>query len=391
MNRFYILLALAACSSKDDDSINPPPFGDDPIYLGVGALGHDSHDISTLKMNTIASSSDGLDLPRDLAFNPGVEGELWVVNRADDSVTILKNAGMDDQSSRHIVDPYAFHFMEEVSSIAFGAPEMAGTDYFNFGTCHESRNTYNDQGAPNDFMGPSLWSSDQAIFGISNPEAAAYLSDLWGSPADLGSHIDMLHETPLCMGIAWEDTNLYWVFDGSTGAIDRIDFVDDHGAGWDDHSDGIVGEYAKGEFARVEGVPSHMEFDAATGYLYIADTGNGAIKVLDTTSGERGSNLPKMEPGTDHYQMDDVLVWTLIDGADFDISMPSGLAIVDGHILVTDHATGIIHAFDMDGNLVDWLDTELGERALMGIIANSLDDIWIVDAKADKIIRLQTL
>ena len=60
---------------------------------------------------------------------------------------------------------------------------------------HESRNTYNDQGLGDDFMGPTLWTSDPEIFGY-NPDAVEYLSDLFGMPVDLGSHIDMLHESP---------------------------------------------------------------------------------------------------------------------------------------------------------------------------------------------------
>ena len=396
MTRLSILLVLSACINPKDETVGPPPFMDDTgtamddtgtaIDLpGVGALGHESHDLSAVNMSTVGSRSDGLDVPRDLAFNPGFEGELWVVSRDDDSATIFQDAGTANQSHRHVIDPFAMHFMEEVSSIAFGVPIMPETDFYNFGTCHESRNTYNDQGDPNDYMGPSLWSSDPAIFGGSNPDAIDYLGH------DLGSHIDMQHETPLCMGMAWENENVYWVFDGSTGAIDRIDFGDDHGMGWDDHSDGIIAQYAKGELRREADVPSHLEFDPATGFLYIADTGNGAIKVLDTTSGTRGSNLPKMDAGTQHYNMDDVLIWTFAEGADHGIEAPSGIALVDGHVLVTDHNTGIISAFDMDGVLVDWLDTGLGAGALMGIIANSLDDIWIVDAKADRVIRLQTL
>jgi hypothetical protein len=391
MTRLSILLALSACACSKDGDIQPPPFADEEL-TGVGALGYESHDLSTVNMSTIGSSSDGLNLPRDLAFNPGIEGELWVNNRADDSTTIYQNAGTDSQSSRNVIDPYAMHFMEEVSSIAFSTYPMTGSDFYNFGTCQESRNTYNDQAEGNDFMGPTLWTSDPAIFGQSNPDAIEYLSNQWGVDpmhADLGSHIDMLHETPLCMGIAWENENIYWVFDGSTGSIDRVDFKDDHGMGWDDHSDGYIGEFVSGELSRVENVPSHLEFDPTTAYLYIADTGNNAIKVLDTTSGTRGSDLPKMEPGTQHYKMDDALIWTLIEGSDYGINEPSGLALVDGHILVTDHDTGIIHAFDMDGNLIDWLDTGVGSGALMGIVARSLDDIWFVDAKANRIHRLQ--
>jgi hypothetical protein len=361
--------------------------GDAPS--GIGALGHESHDISEVTLTEISSSSDGLDVPRDLEFSTVVEDELWVMNRSDDSATIITGAGTDEQSSRHVVDPYALHFMEEVSSIAFGAALYSGSDLPNFATCHESNNTYNNQAIGNNFMGPSLWSSDPDVFGLSNPDAVAFMTDLWGMYTDLGSHLDMLHETPMCMGIAWEQDNAYWAFNGQLGSIDYVDFQDDHDAGYDDHSDGIMGRYVEGEVSRVEDVPSHMVFDSDTAFLYIADTGNRSIKVLDTTTGEQGLSLPRMEPGTQLYRFDDALIWTLIDGDDHDLVQPSGLAMVDDILFVTDHATGFIHAFDLEGNLVDWLDTGLGEGALMGIEARSTDDLWIVDAKNDRILRLQ--
>ena len=71
----------------------------------------------------IVSSAQGLDEPRDLEFHPSPQrlGELWVVNRATDSATIIQNAGNLDQTSETRQDAYGYHFMEEVSAIAFGA------------------------------------------------------------------------------------------------------------------------------------------------------------------------------------------------------------------------------------------------------------------------------
>ena len=389
--RYIILSALlCACVSEvDEDSDGGKGIDSGDAPTGVGALGYESHDIDQVTVTVIGTAADGLKLPRDLAFNPDVENELWVMNRTDDSATIYSGAGTGSQTSTHIVDPYAFHFMEEVSSIAFGAAMYEKSSLPNFGTCQESRNTYNDLYPADDFMGPSLWSSDPEIFGESNPEAVEYLTDLFGMYVDLGSHLDMLHESPLCMGIAWERENVYWVFNGMSGSIDRNDFQVDHGPGFDNHNDGIIGRYAKGEFSRVEDVPSHMEIDPSTGYLYIADTGNNAIKVMDTTSGERGIGLPGQEPAVDFYLMNDALVWTLIDGDDHGIVEPSGLALVEDTLIVTDHGTGKIFAFDLEGELVDWVDTGLGEGALMGVVGDSLDDLWLVDAKNDKILRMQ--
>lgn len=386
MKLFLLPFVLVACSDKLDDTGME---GGPEEVRGIAALGGFTHDIASVTMTEIGGASDGLKMPRDLAFSPAVDDELWVVSRTDDSATIFSGAGTDAQESRTVIDPYALHFMEEVSSVAFGAALFEGSDLPNFGTCHESLNTYNGWGEENEFMGPSLWSSDPEIFGESNPEAVEFWTNAYGQYTDLGSHIDMLHESPLCMGIAWETDNVYWVFNGLEDAIDRVDFQQDHGVGWDDHNDGIVSQYIEGDVSRVPDVPSHLEMDATTAFLYIADTGNNAIKVLDTTTGTRGGNLYSEEPRVDRHKMDDAMMWTLIEGSEHDMVQPSGLAIVEDTLLITDHGTGVIHAFDLEGNPIDWLDTGLGEGALMGIIARSLDDIWVVDAKDDRVLRLQ--
>ena len=361
-----ILFGLFACAPADDINTQTE-------LSGVAVLGNESHDLSGLRVDVVASAAEGLDVPRDLEFNPDRAGELWIVNRGDDSPTILFDAGTPEQSSRHDIDPYALHFMEEVSSIAFGAP---GT----FGTCQESRNTYNGQAQRNDFMGPTLWSSDLDVYAQTNPAAVQYVG------FDLGSHLDMLHESPLCMGMAWDHDNVYWVFDGLNQTVARYDFQDDHGAGYDDHSDGIIAKYVVGQIERVADVPSHMVLDPDTGLLYVADTGNRRIAVLDTSTGERGRDLPVMEPGTDHYEVDDADFWTLIDGGDFGIGQPSGLALEDGLLYVSDYATGNILAFDLDGQLVDWAPT--GREGVMGIEVVDDGELWFVDADADEVVRI---
>ena len=369
-------LLIAGCS-RDGGG------GGDEEVTGLAAFGYNSHDISTVNLTVIGTSADGLDVPRDLAFNPDVAGELWVVNQEDDSASIFSGAGTDAQSSQHIVDSYALHFMDEVSSIAFGAATFAGSDSPTFGTCQESNNTYNTNSSGNGFMGPTLWTADLSIFGEPNPAAISYLG------YDLGSHLDMLHESPYCVGIAWETDNVYWVFDGNDGSIVRYDFQEDHDVGYDNHSDGIIGRYVEGQVSRVEDVPSHLEYDASSQLLYIADTGNSRIAVLDTASGERGDSLRAKESGTDHYEVDDADLWTLIDGSEVGLGEPSGIALVEDTLLVTDHANGNLFAFSLDGELLDWVDTGLGADALMGITARSLEDIWLVDAAGDQVLRLQ--
>lgn len=383
------LISLCSCAGESEPA-------DTGLPTGIAALGGGSHSMDDIDEDRMGDDDDGLDVPRDLAFNPQNPGELWVVNRSDDSVSIFFDAGTDDQASDHRIDPFAMHFMEEVSSISFGAATHPASDALTFGTCQESRNTYNDQAEANDFMGPALWSADLDIFATSNPEAVEYLSDLFGFYADLGSHLDMLHESPLCMGIAWETENVYWVYDGADGRIVRYDFVDDHGVGYDDHSDGIIGRVKGPKLSRVEDVPSHMDIDQSTGLLYVADTGNNRILVLDTATGERGGTLRSVEPGVDHHELENVDATKIIDGADIDgMEQPSGLEVVDGHLLITDHQTGYILAFALSGegvdgadaDLVDWVDTGRA-GGIMGIDAPSLDEIWFVDAAEDELIRL---
>ena len=39
------------------------------------------------------------------------------------------------------------------------------------------------------------------------------------TPGGLGSHVDMLHNTSFCRGIAHVEANVFWVFNGQRGAL----------------------------------------------------------------------------------------------------------------------------------------------------------------------------
>jgi DNA-binding beta-propeller fold protein YncE len=340
---------------------------------GLPVLGYETHSAAEVVIDVLGG---GMNVPRDLAFNPDRPDELWVVNRADDSTTTFIGVGTADMTVEKRIDPFALHFMEEPSSLAFGAPGM-------FATCQESRNTYNGQAMPNDFMGPALWSSDWDVYAKSNPEAVAAIG------YDLGSHLDMLHESPLCMGIAWEANNVYWTFDGMTGSISRYDFQADHGPGYDDHSDGIISRYVEGQVARVADVPSHLVLDHETRLLYIADTGNARIAVLDTTQGTRDRVLFAKEPGTDLHTMKDVSTTTLVDAAGGELMLPSGIALFGELLFVTDNATSRITAFSKTtGARVDYLDLGIPAGSLMGIELDASGNIFVVDAVAGRVLKI---
>lgn len=317
----------------------------------------------------IGTAADGLSAVRDLAFNPGAPDQLWTYNTLIHGTVIFFAPGTAEQSSEVRVDAYGQHFMAYVSSAAFG-------DNGNFASCQESRDEWNvGPQAQDDFMGPTLWSADLDVFAVVGqafPPAGGVE----------GSHLDMLHQSPLCMGIAHDKDNIYWAFDGLHGNLVRYDFQSDHGPGGSDHKDGIITRYTDATLTRVANIPGHMELDHATGMLYIADTGAGRIMRLDTSSGTNTGPLSGEWDGA---------TYTGVEGADFQVvvdglEQPSGLALHAGHLLVSDHATGEIVAFDLDGNELDRMSTPA--RRIMGIEVGPAGDLWYVDAGADQVVRV---
>jgi hypothetical protein len=262
--------------------------------------------------------------------------------------------------------------MEEVSSIAFGAP---GT----FATCQESDNRYNNQAPPNGFMGPALWSSDLDVYGTSNPEAVR------AQGFDLGSHLDMLHESPFCMGIEWSHDNAYWIFEGQTSSLMLADFKEDHGVGWDDHSDGVMVRWVEGQVSRTPDVPSHLVLDRETGWLYVADTGNGRVGRFDTNTQGRVRRSLVVEPGTQLGRVENAgEVETLIDT----VERPSGVELHDGLLFVSDNATSEISAWTLEGEQVDALQLDVAPGGLMGFTFDDVGRLYVVDAIANRLLRV---
>ena len=96
------------------------------LYVPANAVGNEGSPAvekfgDAFEEVVIADSSDAISEPRDLEFHPGRANELWVANRATDSITIVENTGLDNQTSQNRKDAYSNHFLEEVSAIAFGA------------------------------------------------------------------------------------------------------------------------------------------------------------------------------------------------------------------------------------------------------------------------------
>ena len=361
---------------RDGDGVasNDPQEPSSELNQGLPVLGSGLHTLDAVQLTLIGSERNGLKYPRDLAFNPERPDELWVVNQSDDSAVIFEAIGTDKQRSLKVIDPAADHFMEEVSSLAFGRSGR-------FATCQESGNTYNNRANPNLFMGPTLWSSDFEVFGQTNPEAVRYQG------FDLGSHLDMLHESPYCTGIAWAWDEAYWVFEGMTESITLVDFRQDHGPGFDDHSDGVMHRYARGQVKRVPGIPSHMVYDATSGLLWIADTGNHRLATLNAQLG--GDDMIRqrvIEPGTTLLEVMDHPGVVTVPGTQDLVETPSGIALHDGLIYITDASSGLIVALTPKGEVVDWLNT--GAPGLFGLTFDAQGSLYVVHGPENLLVKI---
>lgn len=310
---------------------------------------------------------DALREPTDLAFNPAKPTELWVIDRADDSVTILEDPGMPDATWEYRHDPAAYHFMDRPPALAFGAESASWG--MTWATCGDSDN------GGNDFMGPALFSADLDIFAKE-------------TPGGLGSHLDMLHSTTFCRGIAHEDANIYWVFNSTAQSIDKYDFHQDHGPGNDDHSDGEIFRYVRGYVLGVDGIPSHLIFDPEDKSLYIADTGNMRIAKLDTQSGVLGTTFAGQEPASRRYVNEAVITDVVPPGT---LQAPSGIELHEGLLYVTDNATSRFYAFDLDGQTLRTLDTGLPPGSLAGLAFGADGKVYFTDLLSNRVYRIDPL
>jgi sugar lactone lactonase YvrE len=344
MTRTLLLLGLAACTSE-------PTF---PTLDGEPVL------------TTMFQARDGLDKPRDLEFHPNRDDQLWVVNRGTvdegSNVVIIDGAATGEPAIDVRRDGNAWHFMNTTTAMAF-------SNNGNWATSPEITDANHSGGT---FTGPSLWSSDMDIFAMPS--------------GGNGSHLDMLHSSPNAMGIAHDRRNAFWVFDGYDNELVWYDFVDDHGPGNDDHSDGRVHRYSGVPLERVNKIPSHMEVDHDASWLYIADTAQGRVLRVDTDSGSKANDLPfRNEPLAQHWQMEGEVWEVFAEG----LIEPSGLALDEAERLLYagDHGTGEIVAYDLDtGAELGRVQTEA--RALMGMALDASGQLWFIDGRDDTITRL---
>ena len=354
------------------------------FYLPLSAVGNESSPPveqfgHAFEEVVVADSSDLLAEPRDLEFHPGTPNQLWIANRATDSITIVDNTGLENQTSENRRDSHRNHFLEEVSAIAFGAyhPEFD----WQWGSAQESANTYCGQGSPNNFMGPTLWPSSLTHF------AREHQND-----ALLGSHIDMNHESPFGVGIAHDSDNAYWYNDGYYGELVYYDFQEDHDTGMDDHSDGIVRRYSDVQLSHVLGTPGHMVLDDDSGILYIADPGANRVLWVNTddstyTTQNIMSDSSRLEPLQEYSRIAGI-EWGVLDTG---LNRPSGIALTGDQLFVSQNGDGTILAYDLSTNgksAVEAGSIQTTASSIMGLELGPNGHLYYVDNVQDEVVRI---
>ena len=330
---------------------------------------------NTPKLSVIATSSDNISVPTDLDFSPvpSRKNELWVVNygtyNSGGNMVIIYDAGKPTQWSEQRHDVYSQHFMIAPTALAMGS---ADSGYF--ATTGEVLNNTNDPTST--FMGPVLWDSDTTKFARINQN-----NNL------LGSHIDMLHQSPYSMGIAFDTLNAYWDFDGYHGCLYHYDFKVSHGWGNDNHADGEILKYKEVKLKRIANLPSHMIVDHSTGWLYIVDNGNKRIVRVDTKSGELGNDLTAPNENPAVYSEMIGVGWQTIDSGFTNLS---GIDYFDGRLIVGNYGTGDIRVYNTktSGKPTYMGTIQTGDAGMIGLKIGPDSNIWYVNRTKNKVVKL---
>lgn len=327
-----------------------------------------------LVYTTIANSSNSINKPRDLDFKPNTN-EMWVVNYGTTNggnVVIIYNASQPDQSSQYRKDSHTGHFMMYPSALAF-------SDNGEWGSSSEIKNTSNSGST---FMGPALWSGDTSI-------TARVFQNNWVNGYPLGSHLDMLHQSPFAMGIAADSLKVFWVFDGWNGNICRYDFNIDHSPGYDNHSAGKIWRYSDIAVTRTVGVPSHMVLDRNSKWLYFIDGGSKTVKRMNTLTGTIVGNLTAPNEQLTLYKNVTGATQQTIDTY---TSQPCGMDYFNDRLIVSDYVTGEIKIYNTAVATPTLMGTiATAQTGIMGVRIGTDGKIWFVNNTQNTVVRIDPL
>ena len=323
---------------------------------------------------TVANSSNQVNKPTDLDFHPVLtNNELWVTNKGTEnsggSTVTIYNAGQVGQTTLYKQDGNAWHFMSLPTGIAFSQN----------GNWANSPGVYDaNHNGGSAFTGPALWSSDMTV----------YAQPSGGN----GSHLDMLHQSPECQGIAAEKDNVFWVFDGYTSDLVRYDFAEDHGPGADFHGDAIIRRYSDDAVVKDpnDQIVSHLVLDDNAQWLYTVDHGNQRVIRIDINTGSNqggAPNYPLTETVIEYSEFTGYTQETVITGLD----KPAGIDVIDDRMIISEYQTGEIVIYDISTlPAVEIERISTGYTSVQGIKIGPSGKIWFVDYNSNGVYKIES-
>jgi hypothetical protein len=331
-----------------------------PSYLDAG---------TTLDFVVVAGAADQVTSPTDLDFHPN--GDLWIVNRNTESAggsTVKITDPTGTPTTLWQRDGNAWHFMSLPSAIAF-------SDNGNFGTTTSIFDA-NHNSTTSGFTGPSLWSSDP---------------DVYAQPSGgNGSHLDMLHASPYCLGMSFYHDNAFWVFDKNSNDIVMYDFKEDHGPGADDHSDGVILRYPEISVDWInEDIPAHLKYDKYSDMLYIVDGGNSRILKMDVNSGtvEGTPSYNNPEPVAQYENVTGVTYEELTNAG---FSQACGIDVMTNYMVVSDYSNGDIIIYNNNSTPsaeVGRIST--GSAGVTGVVIGPEGRIWYTNILTQEVVKIE--
>jgi hypothetical protein len=393
--------------------------------------------------------------PIDVQRHPAT-GQLWIATKNED----VRVIDPEQNTEQTLTDRAPYHYMGGLSALAFDEHGLALT------TCQDTRNDYWGKLDANFFMGPTLyemfpckdgsygrpqWSTDGASMvappsePVTDCEVVSTIQ-LDGSRCAGGDcslvHSDMLHEAPMCTGVAHEkgavteggfrsealhSGRVFWYLDGLHNELMRYDLSTGHGPGVLDHRTANIRRYIDVPLQHVEGVPSHMVVDAASSSLFIAQPATGSVLRVKADSGQfrRSAQCVPDEcyPSHDGYvegtcfegycdkngcldeddghgcyhiftETADIFeyeIWTCTQQETFaeDLGTPAGIAVDGGFVFVSDFATGRVAVLDASGALVQWIPvSEAGVAGLDVSCDAGKCEVHVTNVNTNEVLRV---
>ncbi len=324
---------------------------------------------TTHSFTVVANAMDKILYPTDLDINPVRPDELWVTNfgepyqtdmfsRKSFTVTLF-TPGKNSQFSIVRKDKAIIsgHFFSYPTSMAFNKDGYwASTSLLN----------------NNGFNGPTLWSSDFAVYG----DSLKYKTN--------GSHSSMLHESRSSLGIASDENNTFWIVDGTAGDIVSYNFGKGHFPGGEDHTDGVVRRYELPvRIQPIAGLPNHISYDLITNWLYVLDPGKRSVLRLKTTGGTKTTSLSSKDAAKEYLQMTAPSEVFLVE---MPLQSPCGIDTDGTRLYISDYESGAIAIYELTTKqLVGMIQT--GSKGVMGIRLDK-GNIWYVNHLKNELVKV---